>query len=123
MAGNPYARAALERFAPRTHVSLQNLVMAMADVVNNTGKKSFLGKDKGIVAMENFGRSFRAVVISMRLDGQLLPEMSSEESVAKLESVMKLFRDGYPNWQEAYLYFEWLTTENRQRFIQMMASA
>jgi len=39
---------------PHTFNSLQHLVMSMAKVFNNRGKKSIFGKDKGLAAYKSF---------------------------------------------------------------------
>lgn len=123
MAGSENARAALDRFAPRSHSAMQNFVMAMADVVNNAGKKSFFGKDKGLAAMERFGKTFQTLLIAMATEGQLGESVTAEDVADRVDILMKVFKDGYPNWQEAYLYYEWLTTDNRVRYLQMIESA
>ncbi|WP_416406496.1 hypothetical protein RCH27_08405 [Paracidovorax citrulli] len=123
MAGNEHARAALNRFAPRSHTALQNFVMSMAAVVNNSGKRSFFGRDKGVAAMEKFGRSLESLLVAMALDGQISDGFSAEDVAHKVDDLIKLFRDGYPNWQDAYLYYEWLSTDNRQKFIQAIDAA
>lgn len=42
--------AAFQSECPHTFNALQHLVMAMAGVANNRGKKSFFGRDKGLAA-------------------------------------------------------------------------
>lgn len=123
MAGIEQARAALDRFAPHSHRAMQNFVMTMADVVNNAGKKSFFGKDKGLAAMGRFGKAFQTLLIAMATEGQLGESVTAEDVADRVDILMKVFKDGYPNWQEAYLYYEWLTTENRERYLQMIESA
>lgn len=123
MAGNEHARAALDRFAPHSHGAMKNFVMAMAGVVNNAGKKSFFGKDKGLAAMERFMKAFQVLLITMATEGQLGESDTAEDVADRVDIFMKVFKDGYPNWQDAYLYYEWMTTENRERYLQMIESA
>lgn len=123
MAGNEHARAALDRFAPRTHIALQTFVMAMTDVVKNAGKKSLFGRDKGADSYERFLRSMIQTVQAMLQDNQVNEANTSDEVLQKLVSVMELFRSGYPNWPEAYLYFTWMISDNRPRTVEMVNMA
>lgn len=123
MASNPHAIAALDRFSPYSHQALQNFVMAMTDVVKNTGKKSLFGRDKGADAYEKFILSLLRVVKGMGADGQIQESSTPDEILEKLVILMGLFRDGYPNWPEAYLYFTWLISDNRQQLLILLAHA
>ena len=114
MAGSPSARLILEHQGVHTFNALQHLVMAMADVANNSGKKTFFGRDKGQQSYTKFLEKLRATLHSMVLDG-LISEADSERNVlAQLESSIRLFQDGFPNWQEAYEFAAWFLSEQNE---------
>lgn len=88
--------------------------MAMAEVANNAGKKTFFGRDKGQKSYTKFLEKLRATLHSMVLDG-LISESDSEQNVlAQLESSLRLFQDGFPNWQDAYEFAAWFLSEKNE---------
>ena len=58
MADNKLFEEQLRIMTPHTYNALQKLVMAMADVSKNSGKKTFFGRDKGQEAYDKFQKSF-----------------------------------------------------------------
>lgn len=111
MAGSPSARLLLEHQGQHTFNALQNLVMAMADVANNSGKKTFFGRDKGQQAYTKFLEKLRATLHSMVLDGLIRESDTDEYVLARLESSIRLFEDGFPNWKDAYGFAAWFLSE------------
>lgn len=107
------ARSTLDRLSPACHLALQKLVPAMADVVNHAGKKSLFGRDKGIDAQLAFVRSLLLCVRAMLIDNLISKQTNGSEILGQLTILVGLFRTAYPNWQEAYIYFEWMRVENR----------
>ena len=54
MAGNQLFERQLRHFSPHTYNALTKLVMAMAAVTKNTGKKTLFGRDKGQESYSKF---------------------------------------------------------------------
>jgi hypothetical protein len=96
--------AAFQANFPHTFNSLQHLVMAMADFVNNRGKKSFFGKDKGLAAYKKFEDKFRDTLLAMVLDGIIERNAPPSRARAELIKAIELFAATFPNWQEAYAF-------------------
>jgi len=107
MAGNKYYEQLLQLQFPHTYNALTKLVMAMADVAKNTGKKSFFGRDKGQEAYDKFQKSLRITIQCMVLDSVIRESTSTEEVIVELKNKIKHFQMAYPNWQDAYVFAEW----------------
>lgn len=105
--------AALGRTAPNTFEGLQHLVMAMDDYVKSMGKRTLFGKEKSPAAYEKYLQHLQRTILGMQRDGQITPTSSSEEIIEKLRSFMALFRRAFPNWPDAYLFFDWATTDDK----------
>jgi hypothetical protein len=89
---------------PHTFNSLQHLVMSMAKVYNNRGKKSIFGKDKGLAAYKSFEEKLRDTVLAMVLDGVIQRNSPASDIRENLIEGIKLFASAFPNWQDAYQY-------------------
>lgn len=89
---------------PHTFNSLQHLVMAMAKVSKNQGKKSFFGKDKGLIAYKTFEEKLRDTILAMVLDGVIKRNSSPTDVRKMLIRGIQLFATAFPNWQDAYHY-------------------
>lgn len=96
--------AAFQASFPHTFNSLQHLVMAMADFANSRGKKSFFGKDKGLVAYKKFEDKFRDTLLAMVLDGIIERNAPPLRARTELIKAIELFAATFPNWQEAYAF-------------------
>ncbi len=107
MAGNNLFEEQLRVMTPHTYNSLQKLVMAMADVSKNTGKKTFFGRDKGQEAYDKFQRSLKATIQCMVLDSVIRESTSTEDVIEELKNKIKHFQMAYPNWQDAYVFADW----------------
>jgi len=105
--------ASLQRHVPHTFEAMQHLVMAMDDYVKSMGKKTIFGKDKAPAAYEKYLQHLQRTCLALQRDGQVSPSASSEEIILKLQSVIALFKRAFPNWPNAYMYFEWSTTEDK----------
>lgn len=116
MAGNTFFREQLQIMYPHTHNALTKLVMAMASVVKNTGKKTFFGKDKGQEAYNEFKNTLGITLQCMVLDSIIKESTSTIEVISELENKINHFKMAYPNWQDAYAFSEWFF-ENKQEAI------
>ena len=91
---------------PHTFIALQHLTMAMADYVKKRGKKSFLGKDKGLAAYKHFEDKLRDAVLAMVLDGVIARNAGAAEARERLVEAIEMFEATFPNWQDAYAFAE-----------------
>jgi hypothetical protein len=89
---------------PHTFNSLQHLVMAMAKVSKNQGKKSFFGRDKGLAAYKTFEEKLRDTILAMVLDGVIKRNSPATDVRKILITGIQLFATAFPNWQDAYQY-------------------
>lgn len=89
---------------PHTFNSLQHLVMAMAKVYKNQGKKSFFGKDKGLAAYKTFEEKLRDTILAMVLDNLIKRNSPPSEVLLEIIEAINVFSQVYPNWQDAYQY-------------------
>jgi hypothetical protein len=87
---------------PHTFAGMTKLVMSMADVANNIGKKTWFGRDKGAIAYEKFLKSLRQTIVGMTLDGVIKESFTNDQVVAELEKILTKFALAFPNWHEAY---------------------
>nr|NJM04724.1 hypothetical protein [Desulfobacula sp.] len=95
---------AFETSFPHTFISLQYLVMSMADFAKNKGRISFFGKDKGLAAYKKFESKLRDTILSMVMDGIIKRDTEAYEVRLKLLSAIDLFKNAFPNWQDAYVF-------------------
>lgn len=109
MAGDKRMQRDFQNNRPRTYIALQKLVLSMAKVVKYQGKKTWLGRDRGISALHEFTERLSEAITAMTLEGRV---NSSDESFdiecALLLEVMD-FADAHPNWQDAYEFFYFFT--------------
>ena len=89
---------------PHTFNSLQHLVMAMAKVSKNQGKKSFFGRDKGLAAYKTFEDKLRDTILAMVLDGVIKRNSPATDVRKILITGIQLFASAFPNWQDDYQY-------------------
>ncbi|WP_021028830.1 hypothetical protein [Comamonas sp. B-9] len=109
--------AALQRQVPHTFESMQHLIMSMDDYVKSMGKRTIFGKEKAPAAYEKYLQHLQRTVLALQRDGQVAPGASPNEIILKLRSVMALFKRAFPNWPNAYMYFEWSTTEDKSNAV------
>ncbi len=110
MAGNKLFEEQLRIMSPHTYNALTKLVMAMAGISKNAGKKTFFGRDKGQEAYDKFLKSLKATLQSMILDELIKESSPNEEVFNELENKINKFKMAFPNWQDAYsvsdMFFE-----------------
>ena len=104
MAGNKFFEDQLRLMSPHTYNSLTKLVMAMSGVVKNSGKKTFLGRDKGVESYSKFIAVLQNTLQSMILDGIINESTSDKILLEKLMKKLHTFSIAHPNWQDAYRY-------------------
>lgn len=113
MAGLRLVEENMIRRCPHTLNAFQKLVMAMADVRKNAGKKSLFGRDKGQEAYANFLGKLRATIHSMILDGLIQESTSSAEVASKLMDELQTFALAFPNWQDAFGFASYFFVQER----------
>lgn len=101
---NYEAEERLIRMHPHMGNALNKFVMAMADVQNKRGKKSFLGKDKGLDAYKKFESALRDLLLSMVLDGLIERNLEADRCRRAVIDCVNLAEDIWPNWTDAYSY-------------------
>ena len=102
MAGSILHQNNLSIMTPHTYVALQKLVVAMAAVKKNVGKKTFFGKDKGQESYSKFLEKLKITFQAMVLDNVISESSSTDEVIKSLEKKMNDFSMAHPNWQDAY---------------------
>lgn len=115
MAGDPEAKRLLEDKMSRTYLVLQRLVPAMADAVNNSGKKTFFGSDKGRLHYERF-RSLLMPLFSAMWQDDLIDSKAPYDEILKVtQNAILLFQRAHPNWPEAYAFGQFIFFENEAK--------
>ena len=102
MAGIRMFEDQLRVMCPHTYNALQKLVLAMADIARNAGKKTFFGRDKGQEAYSKFLATLKATVQAMVLDELIREATSTEDVLVVLEEKFRKFSLAFPHWQDAY---------------------
>jgi hypothetical protein len=102
----------LMRMHPHMGNALTKFVTAMADVQKQRGKKSFLGKDKGLDAYKKFEVTLRDLLLSMVLDGLIERNLEADDCRRSVIDCVNLARDIWPNWPDAYSYAEEYLLDN-----------
>lgn len=110
MAGIKLFEEQLRVMTPHTYNALQKLVIAMAGISKNAGKKTIFGRDKGQESYDKFLKSLKVTLQCLVLDGIVRESSSNEEMLSELESKVSKFKMAFPNWQDAYavsdIFFE-----------------
>ena len=114
MAGIRMFEEQLRLMTPHTFNALTKLVMAMAGVAKNAGKKTFFGRDKGQESYSKFLETLKITLQCMVLDGVISESTPTEDVISELESVMNKFKMAFPNWQDAYGFSTTFFEENRK---------
>lgn len=102
MTGLRLVEETMQRNTPHTLNALTKLVMAMADVRKNSGKKTLFGRDKGQESYAAFLKTLKITVHSMVLDGVIQESTSSADIATAILSSLETFSLAFPNWQDAY---------------------
>ena len=90
--------------APHTANALTKFIMAMAAVQKNRGKRSFLGRDKGLDSYNKFELRLKELLACMVLDGLILRSIDGGECLQKVVSMIKYATTVWPNWPDAYAF-------------------
>lgn len=104
MAGIRLYEERLRIETPHTYNALTKLVMAMAAVENNAGKRTFFGRDKGAEAYSKFLQALKLTLHSMVLDGVARESTPSSEVADLLLAKLDMFAKAFPNWSDAYSF-------------------
>ncbi len=102
MAGIRLFEEQLHLTCPHTYNALQKLVMAMASVHKNTGKKTWLGKDKGQESYSGFLLALKVTLHCMILDCLITESTKSAQVLETLNERLSWFEMAFPNWPDAY---------------------
>ena len=107
-----YARARLLQVTqPNTTAALTWLVPAMEKVARNWGKRSLFGRDKGAEAARKYEEALIKTLYAMTADGLVHRSDEPETFRTCLIQAMRQFAFAYPNWQDAYTFFETIFVE------------
>jgi hypothetical protein len=117
MAGVRIIEDQLRLTIPYTFNALTKLVMAMADVAKNAGKRTFFGRDKGQASYSEFLRALKVTVHSMVLDRVVQESTPTDEVARELEEKLQKFAMAFPNWQDAYGFAAMFFGEERKNAI------
>lgn len=104
----------LRLMTPHTYNALTKLVMAMADVTKNAGRKTLFGRDKGQESYSKFLAMLKVTIQAMVLDGVIRESTPTDEVAAELEKKLEIFSMAFPNWQDAYGFAAMFLGEKRK---------
>jgi len=113
MAGIQLFEDQLRLMTPHTYNALTKLVVAMAGVAKNTGKKTLFGRDKGQESYSKFLVTLKITLQSMVLDSIIRESTPTKEVAVELDSKIDQFKMAHPNWQDAYSFSAMFFGENR----------
>ncbi|GEK49171.1 hypothetical protein HPA02_34540 [Bisbaumannia pacifica] len=116
MAGNKAIQREFQDTRPRTYIALQKLVIAMAKVVPSQGKRTWLGRDKGVAALQTFFDRLSDTITAMHLEGRIHPDEDSLCIQAAIDCELIDFEKAHPNWQDAYHFFAFFTDPDDPTF-------
>jgi len=93
--------ANLQAKIPHTYTAFEHLIMSMADAYNSRGKTTFFGHDKGLKNYLKFEEKLKNALIAMTMDGLVNRFDSSEKFRETLISVLGVWFEIFPNWNDA----------------------
>lgn len=117
MAGLRMIEENMRVLTPHTLNALQKLVMVMADIRKDAGKKTLFGRDKGQQTYAKFLETLKITVHSMILDGVIQESTNSGDVADELLSRIKTFALAYPSWQDSYGFASYFLIDQRQNAI------
>ena len=103
------AQNSLGTLSPCSYYAAQEMVMAMADYSNSLGR-TILGKNKTQKHYEKSIAKFTDFVLAMFVDERITKLMPDEEVLEEAKSLIYIFEIAHPNWQEAYQFFHYFTS-------------
>ena len=89
---------------PNAFTAITKLIMAMAGVTKDSGKKTLFGKDKGEKAFSKFLAILKEALDAMTTDGVIQSSTPTEEVIEIIESKLKEFSTAYPDWEDGYSF-------------------
>lgn len=117
MAGLKLVEENMHRRCPHTLNAFQKLVMTMADVRKNSGKKTWFGQDKGQQSYANFLGALKVTIHSMVIDGLIQESTRSDAVSDKLLEELQTFALAFPNWQDAYGFASYFLVDQRHNAV------
>jgi hypothetical protein len=117
MAGLRMIEENMRVLTPHTLNALQKLVMVMADIRKNAGKKTLFGRDKGQETYAKFLATLKITIHSMILDDVIQESTSSAEVASELLARLRKFSLAFPNWQDAYGFATYFLEEQRNNAV------
>ncbi len=115
---NPIIVTALQKGRPHTFNATTKLVMAMADCTKNAGKKTWLGRDKGVESYAKFHDRLRESLFALDLDGLVTPGSDARAYREAILNFLDAFAVACPNWQDAYFFADLYFRDNPESSIQ-----
>lgn len=100
---------------PKTYRALQRVVTAAAEANSNLGKKGLFGGDKHASSFEKLKHRLRDLCNAIDTDGDMIV-IHADDSWAQfqqtgdhlllIDRLLTSFKKIYPNWPDAYEYWE-----------------
>lgn len=92
----------LQNEAPHSYNAMTHLVMALADLHKNAGRKTFFGRDKTASAFMKMRQKLALQMNAFILDGLLTGGESDMEATSLFLNFAHQFAKLNPNWKDAY---------------------
>ena len=92
----------METVTPNVSNAWTHVVPALAKYAKLEGKRSFLGRDKGETAYQELEEKLHFVILGLYGDELLFQGASIDECLLTLIRSLVLFKEAYPNWEDAY---------------------
>ena len=105
---------------PNAFYHLQELVMSMADCQNNVGKKTLVGKDKGLKCFIKFQERLKDTLLALEEDGFIKDRNDPSGCSIALLNAIEYFSIAFPNWQDAYSFFSYFFIEEEDLGIELI---
>lgn len=116
MAGMLETRDLMQDCVPNTHNALTWLVPAMDRAQKLVGKRTWFGKDKFGPAYLKVLECLLPTLDSMLRDGLIELDYSDDIIEQEFLKIVETFKIAYPNWPQAYIFFQagFVEEKNRQ---------
>ena len=105
---------------PHSYNAMTKLVVAMAKVSKNAGKKTFFGKDKGQESYQKFIEALRVTMQSLVLDKAVVESDDTESIYIRLGELLEMFSMAHPNWQDAYAFSKTFFVDDKPSALAVM---
>lgn len=110
---NYQAAEVYQQMYPHSFVATQKLVVAMAKYVKNENKKTWFGRDKGLIALKKFEEKLYDLLLAMVMDEIVVRNASSYEYRLATLKMVENFEEVFPNWEDAYGFSELFFVERK----------